>query len=101
MVLMISFIEGVAFVCLAVALAHRDICRNWCSHGGSITSPLKWSLISTRVILFPSKSVSLPVPSVLARARSPHGHVDITFAGCIVAGEHGIGGRVRFAEPTE
>ena len=68
-------------------------------HGAMIT--LKWSLISSRVFLFPSKSQSLPVPSLLARVRSPHGHVDITFAGCIVAGEHGIGGPARFAAPTE
>ena len=62
---------------------------------------LKWSLISSRVFLFPSKSPSLPVPSLLARAQSPHGHVDITFAGGTVAGEHGIGGRACFAEPSD
>ena len=39
-------------------------------HGAMIT--LKWSLISSRLFLFPSMSPSLAVPSLLARARSPH-----------------------------
>ena len=62
--------------------------------GAMIT--LMWSLISSQVFLFPS----LPVPSLLARAQIAHGHVDITFAGGSVAGEHGVGGRERFAEST-